>query len=378
MFITYWESPGFSDAAWERMNGFQCGTNADFSAVPHLKTVFKPYRQVRQLDPKFHRYVKTELAYFKENAKDLFDLPEEERFHTYYIPKKDGGRRRIDEPIPRLMQMLSELRVFFEDTLKMLPHNAAYAYRKNVCTLDALKVHQAQKNKWFMKTDFHNFFGSTTLDNVMLGLEKLYPTGILFALDKELKWEMRDVLSLAFLKGTLPQGTPISPLLTNLVMVPVDYKLSKQLEKMGVAYTRYADDMQFSSKEKINVREVESILYKAVSQERLSYKINEKKTRVGSVCGKNWNLGLMLNRDQQITVGHRQKDKMRASLCNLILDEQNNKPWSAEEKLKLSGRLQYYKFIEPAYFKKLADKLNKKFHVNIDRVLKPARFEIKF
>lgn len=55
-------------------------------------------------------------------------------------------------------------------------------------------------------------------------------------------------ISLCFLHGGLPQGTPISPMITNIMMIPIDYKLFNSLhdEESTFVYTRYADDMLIS------------------------------------------------------------------------------------------------------------------------------------
>ena len=62
------------------------------------------------------------------------------------------------------------------------------------------------------------------------------------------------LLSLCMLNNGLPQGTPTSPFLTNLVMVEYDYKITEYLKSLGAGYiyTRYADDILISNKGKFN------------------------------------------------------------------------------------------------------------------------------
>ena len=125
---------------------------------------------------------------------------------------------------------------------------------------------------------------------------------------------LRTAMSLAFLNGGLPQGTPISPLITNVMMIPVDFKLSNTLrnfEKQSFIYTRYADDFIISSKYDFDVRSVEELVVSTLNSFGAPFTINASKTRYGSSAGRNWNLGVMLNKDNEITVGHKKKKQIK-------------------------------------------------------------------
>ena len=61
--------------------------------------------------------------------------------------------------------------------------------------------------------------------------------------------ELQKALSLCFLNNGLPQGTPISPFITNVMMIAIDHKISKTLrdfDSRRFVYTRYADDLLIS------------------------------------------------------------------------------------------------------------------------------------
>ena len=69
--------------------------------------------------------------------------------------------------------------------------------------------------------------------------------------DEKGKAELTKALELGFLDGGLPQGTPLSPTVTNIMMIPVDFKVARELREHNhqrFVYTRYADDFQISSK----------------------------------------------------------------------------------------------------------------------------------
>jgi len=86
--------------------------------------------------------------------------------------------------------------------------------------------------------------------------------------------------------------------------------------------------------------------------------LKESKTRYGSSAGRNWNLGLMLNKDQQITVGHARKERAKAMLWNLMSHPiQVNK----EEAYVLGGEFAYIESIEPEYM----TTLDKKYQIKL-------------
>ena len=100
------------------------------------------------------------------------------------------------------------------------------------------------------------------------------------------------------------------------------------------------------------------------------YTFKEEKTRYGSRSGSNWNLGVMLNKDNNITVGHKKKKYFRAILTNYILDKQHDKNWSVEDVAKMNGMLSYYKMVEREYFDGLIDSMNSKYNVNLSALIK--------
>lgn len=137
-----------------------------------------------------------------------------EHYNSFKIPKKSGGWRQIDAPDDELKQALYSLKAIFENDFKVLYHTAAFAYIKGRSTTDALKVHQRNNSNWYLKTDLSNFFGSTTLEFTMRMLSVIYPFCEVVKYEDGEK-ALRDAISLCFLDGGLPQGTPISPLLTS-------------------------------------------------------------------------------------------------------------------------------------------------------------------
>lgn len=187
--------------------------------------------------------------------------------------------------------------------------------------------------------------------------------------DSEGSCEMSKALEICFLNNGLPQGTCVSPMLTNLIMIPFDFLLNKALHSKGFVYTRYADDMLISHKNGFNPDNISTLINSTLAQCEAPYVLNNEKTRYGSSSGKNFNLGLMLNKDNKITIGHRQHKLLKAKLNGFILDTKNSKPWQKEAIQKLQGELAYFKSIEPKTAEYIIRQFNKKYSVNTEKLL---------
>jgi RNA-directed DNA polymerase len=148
---------------------------------------------------------------FNEVYKDLFEQPREKLYHTFYIPKKSGGLRRIDEPNPELMGALRRLKEILENDFHAMHHTAAFAYVKGRSTINSLERHQRNHSNWFLKTDFSNFFGSTTLEFALSMLKIIFPFNYVYEQYPDGWKALEKALELGFLNGGLPQGTPVSP-----------------------------------------------------------------------------------------------------------------------------------------------------------------------
>jgi hypothetical protein len=254
------------------------------------------------------------------------------------------------EATKRIMsEMLQSLQSF-----AIYEHNAAYAYIQNRCTYDAVAVHQKTGNEWFLKLDLHDFFGSCNPAFIEQQLLKLPFFNLLHPVN------LRNFIHFACLGDGLPQGSPLSPWITNQVMVEFDYKINKAIHQHGLTYTRYADDMLLSGKSKNAVRHAEEIVKTILQNTPLT--INGDKTRVSSIYGQNWNLGIMLNKDHNITIGYKKKERLRATIHQFCL---NNANWSAQECTELLGLIQYFQTIEPDYIHGLLTKYNQKYNMDV-------------
>ena len=312
------------------------------------------------------------LKMFNEETSGLRNVPRKDLYDEFRIPKKKGGLRKINAPHQELMDALRKLKTIFEEDFGALYHTSAFAYIKRRSTIDAIKRHQANESRWFAKYDLSDFFGSTTLDFVLKMLSIIYPFSEVIS-DQEGKRELTTALELAFLDGGLPQGTPISPIITNIMMIPVDYKLSNTLrdyEKQYFIYTRYADDFIISSRYNFDFHNVEGLISKTLADFGAPFTINRDKTRYGSSAGSNWNLGLMLGHQNKITVGYKNIKIFKAMLHNFVRDTTNGIQWSREDVQVLEGYRNYYRMVEKNTIDAIVDALNKKLNVDTVAMIK--------
>lgn len=334
-------------------------SNTKTYAVERVSDKFLSKVDVTQLVKKLDAFNAATASLREADRKTLYDF--------FSIPKRHGGFRKISAPKPELMNALRLLKTIFEQDFGTLYHTSAFAYVRGRSPLDAVKRHQANESRWFGKFDLHDFFGSTTLDFVMKMFSMVFPFSEVVKFPAG-KAALETALDLAFLDGGLPQGTPISPLITNVMMIPVDYKLSNALRNFHdnkLVYTRYADDFLVSSRTTFSVSEVQHLIMDTLHDFGATFTLNTSKTRYGSSSGSNWNLGVMLNKDNQITVGYKRKRQFQSMLYNYITDGRNGRPWSQEDIRSLDGLRSYYRMVEADNIDAIIDHINEKMHTDV-------------
>lgn len=342
--------------------------------VPNVTNTRTQYRE--HLKPSFLERFNFDsmisvLEKFNEQHANLFDADRKSLYETFYIPKKSRGLREINAPVPELMDALRQLKTIFETNMFALYHTSAFAYIKGRCTIDCIKRHQQNRSKWFAKLDFSDFFGSTTEEFVFSMFSQIFPFSEIVKRKDGLE-ALKKALSLCFLNGGLPQGTPISPIITNIMMIPIDHQLCNELRKMDehYVYTRYADDIIVSSKVSFNCGKLQNYILCVLKKFKAPFCLKKEKTRYGSSAGRNWNLGVMLNKDNEITIGHQKNRAFKAMCCNYISDKEKGVTWDLHDVQVFAGLISYYRMVEKDYINYVIDHNNKKFNVDLEALIK--------
>lgn len=310
---------------------------------------------------------KLQFKIFKDIRKAEVNMGSDmsEFYTSFKIPKRSGGFRQIDSPNEELREKLQERMKTF-NKFKILNHDAAWAYTQGRDIVGAMQLHVDNHSRWYLKLDIKNFFGSCTEEFILNQLNKLYPIAGFKEHNIDLDYWMKETVHLATLKGVLPQGSPMSPMLSNLVMVEFDYVFTKVInyfQKLHnlprLIYTRYADDIIISCKDNFNFTDLIEALEAQLKDTPL--KFNKEKTRYGSSAGRNWNLGLMCNKENKLTVGHKRKNIIKQCINNFM---HNRDTWSLEDCQSLLGQIAWLYKVEEDYAEGLMKYYYKKWKDN--------------
>ena len=297
---------------------------------------------INEIQPIWEHYATQEMSQF---------------YQHFEIPKASGGTRPIDAPTDQLKADLQTINKALKDA-GVHAHTAAYAYVPTRCHKNAIERHQRTGHTHYLHIDLHNFFGSCTIPFMKTQLRTIPFFEFLG------ENYLTKILHMATLNYVLPQGSPLSPWLTNQIMLPIDFELTKYCETHAITYTRYADDMIFSA----NFNPKRAILGAlSVLLENTPLRINEEKTKNTTINGRNWNLGLLINQDNKISVGYKKKEILRARLTDFC---HNHETWTCHNAQELLGIYQYNAGIEPDYFDTLLTKYNNKYNMDILATLK--------
>jgi RNA-directed DNA polymerase len=149
------------------------------------------------------------------------------------------------EPLPSLKEIQTDIAIKILGELR--PSRYAKAYISGRSIKDHVRFHD--KQSVVVTLDIENFFGSITFEMV----NKLFLSFGYSALVSNL------LAKLTCFNGSLPQGAPSSPSISNIILRPLDDFLSEYCKEKEIRYTRYADDLAFSGEE-INIKEVENLV----------------------------------------------------------------------------------------------------------------------
>lgn len=227
-----------------------------------------------EFNTKRHNITEKQLKYFSSSK----NAPK--RFRTFHIKKKSGGQREINAPCKQLKYIL----YFLNQALSSIyePDSAAMGFVPGKSVAHNANVHVG--HNYVFNIDLKDFFTSIPQSRVWKRLQL-----------KPFKFSQEVVNVVAGLccnynehvgQNVLPQGAPTSPLLTNAICGNLDRKMRGVAKRFGLHYSRYADDMTFSS---VHTSVNEQNIYKEGSVFRNEilriiteegFTINNKKTRL--------------------------------------------------------------------------------------------------
>lgn len=224
----------------------------------------------------------------------------EKHYNCFEIPKKSGKKRLICQPSRSLKGMQAWLLVNILNKLNV--SESCKGFEKKTSIADNVRPHIEANT--ILNMDLKDFFPSINRFKVFnifraIGYNDLVCT--LFT-------------NLTVYKDSLPQGSPCSPKLANLVTWQLDKRIQGYVGKRGITYTRYADDLTFSS---LNPQNITRIIYRIdniVEDEGLF--VNKEKTRLTGLSRAKIVTGLILSKNS-FGIGRKKYKILRAKIYSL-------------------------------------------------------------
>lgn len=211
------------------------------------------------------------------------------RFRKFHIRKKSGGLREIKAPCRQLDVILTCVNELLKSVYT--PSEAAMGFTSGKSVLDNAQIHVG--HNYVFNIDLKDFFPSIPQARVWKRLQ-LSPfnfstqianvlAGLCCTFDEEVG------------RNVLPQGSPASPLLTNAICDTLDRRMRGVAKRFGLHYSRYADDMTFSSMHNVYQEngEVRQEISRIIKEQ--GFTMNDNKTRLQKAGARQEVTGLTVN-----------------------------------------------------------------------------------
>lgn len=216
------------------------------------------------------------------------------RYQTFIIKKKSGADRTIHAPVKGLKSILCSLNFVLQCVYE--PHEAATGFVLEKSIVDNAKKHVG--HHYVLNMDLKDFFHTFDRNRVKMGL--MFEPFNLNGEKEPLAFLLASLCTHPFeidgeVKTVLPQGSPTSPTLTNILCKKLDRRLTGLANRFGATYTRYADDITFSSPHNIYTDEEFNKELKRIIEEDQKLVINPKKTRLQKAGYRQEATGLIVN-----------------------------------------------------------------------------------
>jgi len=279
------------------------------------------------------------------------------RYKIYDIEKRNSTeKRRIAHPSKELKHIQ---RIIVKELSETLPvHHCAYAYRDGRGIKHNALVHSS--NRYILKLDLSNFFNSLTPS---IFFSECKRNNISFEKDN-----ISIISNCLFYREhrraslKLSVGAPSSPFISNAIMYSFDKRIEKVCNKKGVNYTRYADDMTFSTNTKHVLIGFDSLVKDILSDLfKDSISLNHDKTILTSKAHNRHITGVTISNDDQISLGRDRKRYISSAIHHFSLNKLNEL-----EIDKLRGLLAFAEYIEPSFVVRMI----KKYSVDVIKKLK--------
>jgi RNA-directed DNA polymerase len=173
----------------------------------------------------------------------LYKSSDSEKYCKFQISKKSGGVRDISAPtgaLKMLQRRLADLLYDCQDEItKANPREPlSHGFRRSQSIIDNAKKHK--RRRYVLNLDLENFFPTFNFGRVRGFFIKNHD----FSLNEKVA---TIVAQIACFENVLPQGSPCSPVIADMLAHILDVRLVRLAKKHKLTYSRYADDLTFST-----------------------------------------------------------------------------------------------------------------------------------
>lgn len=303
-------------------------------------------------------------------------------YDNFSIRKRSGGRRFIHVPNRQLMTVQRWINGHILQEVK--PHRASHAFSRKSSIKKCAQVHCG--SAWLVKLDIADFFESVSEIQVFRAFKSIgYSPLVAFELARICtiktptqsprqhfkQWLVRKANQKIYAYndkylGYLPQGAPTSPLLANIVMRQCDKEITEIAARFGMKYTRYSDDLTFSSGDpKLGRDTCRKVIFEAYAVlSRAGYRPNARKSTIVPPSARKLVLGLTID-GAEPGLTKQFKDRLRQHMYFLEklgpVDHAFNRKFDSVWGMKahVKGLIDFAKMIEPDYGASCKEKFNK-------------------
>ena len=175
------------------------------------------------------------IQYNRQLIYHIYRVPDDEKYLSFEMPKQTGGVRQISAPATHLKSIQSTLAEKLEEIYS--PQTPAHGFVKTKSIITNADQHIARR--YVLNVDLKNFFGTINFGRVR---------GMFMAHPYNIPQKVATVLAqICCHDNELPQGAPTSPIISNMICSRLDSDLRRLAKKHRCRYTRYADDITFST-----------------------------------------------------------------------------------------------------------------------------------
>jgi RNA-directed DNA polymerase len=224
----------------------------------------------------------------------LKDAIEQANYVMYHIPKKSGGKRLISEPAAKLKDIQQRLKVAL---------NAVYINIHPEC-VHGFVSKSSREASYHIKSNASQHVGKSIVWNIDIAdfFDSINTTQVRNMFQSAPYNFSKDLATMLALlvcyNRKLPAGAPTSPVVSNLYCVPMDHQLMELAKQHQLTYTRYADDITFSSNAPINDAlklQVTNIIAS------FGFTLNDRKNREYTQFGAQWVTGVKVNEKPNVS-----------------------------------------------------------------------------